>query len=248
MRRTSGKVFTTKVLGDEKEIALKVLEDFGYNAPLDNELLLLQFFHHDALLHVERFHLQENRVSIVTELGLCDLFDVNQWLPRQFLDFELIYIIKSILEGLVYLHQRKIIHRDLKGSNLLLTKNGTIKIADFGSVSFGPSCELRGTPAFMAPEMVRGQLYDEKVDIWALGITVAELCMQFLPFQHDSNLSSITAELKELKAPPWTVDEVASRRFLRLPSELRDFLTLCCTIDPKARPSASVCTYAFVAA
>lgn len=88
-------------------------------------------------------------------------------------------ICKDALYGLVYLHKMDRIHRDVKAGNILLTENGTVKLADFGSASMvSPANSFVGTPYWMAPEVIlamdEGQ-YDGKVDVWSLGITCIEL-------------------------------------------------------------------------
>ena len=87
---------------------------------------------------------------------------------------------KQVVEGLSYLHKRGIVHRDIKASNLLYHK-GVIKIADFGisllnSEGVGESKMGRfGSPYWMSPEVLSESIYNDKTDIWALGITAIEL-------------------------------------------------------------------------
>jgi len=93
------------------------------------------------------------------------------------------YVMREILKGLVVLHDKKQIHRDLKSDNVLVSSKGDIKIADFGfAVQLTKEREMRdstvGTPAWMAPELIRKQKYNEKVDIWSTGIILLEMCMK----------------------------------------------------------------------
>lgn len=90
------------------------------------------------------------------------------------------YILKEILTGLDSLHSRRQLHRDLKSDNILLSLNGDVKIADFGfAIQLTKEIlnrkSLVGTPAWMAPELIQRQPYDEKVDIWSLGMVAIEL-------------------------------------------------------------------------
>ena len=87
---------------------------------------------------------------------------------------EISAICHDALNGLEYLHSKSRIHRDVKAGNILLTENGTVKLADFGSASMGcPANSFVGTPYWMAPEVIlamdEGQ-YDGKVDVWSLGM------------------------------------------------------------------------------
>ncbi|XP_062212500.1 mitogen-activated protein kinase kinase kinase 5-like isoform X2 [Phragmites australis] len=91
---------------------------------------------------------------------------------------------RHILKGLAFLHSQKIMHRDIKGANLLVDINGVVKLADFGMAKHlstaAPNLSLKGTPYWMAPEVVRATLdksvgYDLAVDIWSLGCTIIEM-------------------------------------------------------------------------
>lgn len=90
------------------------------------------------------------------------------------------YILHQILIGLVALHSKRQIHRDLKSDNLLFNYEGEIKLADFGFAIQLTKDRLNrksivGTPAWMAPELIKKEDYDEKVDIWSLGMVAFEL-------------------------------------------------------------------------
>lgn len=85
-----------------------------------------------------------------------------------------------MLLGLDYIHKKNKIHRDLKSDNILVNSNGDIKIADFGfaiqlTEEKDKRNEVVGTPAWMAPELILRKKYDEKVDVWSLGVIAIEL-------------------------------------------------------------------------
>ncbi|OMJ93872.1 hypothetical protein SteCoe_3063 [Stentor coeruleus] len=111
----------------------------------------------------------------------------------------------QICIALNYIHENKIIHRDLKTQNIFLTKNGDIKIGDFGicrvlSKSDEFASTSVGTPYYIAPEVCRGELYDYKADVWSLGCIIYELCSLRRPFEGESiatvlnNILNVTPE------------------------------------------------------
>jgi serine/threonine protein kinase len=98
------------------------------------------------------------------------------------------YIVFKSLRGLHSLHRKKIIHRDIKCDNVLASKNGSIKLCDFGrSVQLNQKIQQTGTiedlyTYSMAPEMIQGSLYDEKVDVWAFGCFAHEVATGKQPY------------------------------------------------------------------
>ena len=101
------------------------------------------------------------------------------------------YVVK-ILEGLHYLHQSDVVHCDLKAANILTTKNGNVKLSDFG-VSLNLRAmeremkDVAGTPNWMAPEVIELKGASPKSDIWSLGCTVIELLTGRPPYADIAN-------------------------------------------------------------
>lgn len=102
-----------------------------------------------------------------------------------------IFYAACVVSGLQYLHQNKIIYRDLKLDNLLLDSEGFVKIADFGlckdGIGFGDTTgTFCGTPEFLAPEVLTQTLYTRAVDWWGLGVLIFEMLVGESPFSGDS--------------------------------------------------------------
>jgi serine/threonine protein kinase len=146
---------------------------------------------------------------------------------------------KQILQGLRYLHSHKIIHRDIKGANILVDNKGVIKLADFGAskkleglVSHGDVASLKGTIYWMAPEVIRQSGYGRQADIWSLGCTVIEMATGRPPWSGEfAEQISALFNIATTNDPP-PIPQSLSR-------EARDFLMLCFKRNPRERPTAS---------
>lgn len=150
--------------------------------------------------------------------------------------------VRQILQGLSYLHNRDIIHRDIKGANILVDNKGTIKISDFGiskkleatNILNGANNNknrpsLQGSVFWMAPEVVKQTSYTRKADIWSLGCLVVEMMTGTHPFPDCTQLQAIF-KIGGSKAAP-TIPEHAS-------ADAQLFLAQTFEIDHNKRPSA----------
>ncbi|KAJ0378838.1 hypothetical protein COL26b_002903 [Colletotrichum chrysophilum] len=150
--------------------------------------------------------------------------------------------VRQILTGLSYLHNRDIIHRDIKGANILVDNKGTIKISDFGiskkleasNILSGANNNkhrpsLQGSVFWMAPEVVKQTSYTRKADIWSLGCLVVEMMTGTHPYPDCSQLQAIF-KIGGGKAAP-TIPDHAS-------DDAKTFLSQTFEIDHNLRPSA----------
>lgn len=150
--------------------------------------------------------------------------------------------VRQILNGLSYLHSRDIIHRDIKGANILVDNKGTVKISDFGiskkleasNILQGANNNknrpsMQGSVFWMAPEVVKQTSYTRKADIWSLGCLVVEMMTGTHPFPDCSQLQAIF-KIGGAKASP-TIPEHASQ-------EAKQFLAQTFEMDYNKRPSA----------
>ncbi|EGP88336.1 unnamed protein product [Zymoseptoria tritici ST99CH_1A5] len=111
-------------------------------------------------------------------------------------------VAEGVLNGLTYLHGHRIIHRDIKPSNILLTRQGGVKLCDFGvSGEFGTKGDANtfiGTSYYMAPERITGQSYTITSDVWSLGVTLLEVAQHRFPFPADGTEMNPRAGLIDL--------------------------------------------------
>lgn len=125
--------------------------------------------------------------------SVIDFVNRLQSVNRRISEEHIAYILKEAANGLVELHKHHFVHRDVRGSNILLTAEGEVKLCDFGLTkstgsTFGKRSTRIGSPCWMAPEMFgtptrkNEELYGSRIDVWALGITAIELGDGVAPF------------------------------------------------------------------
>uniref|UniRef100_A0A182V124 Protein kinase domain-containing protein n=1 Tax=Anopheles merus TaxID=30066 RepID=A0A182V124_ANOME len=163
-------------------------------------------------------------------------------LEKPLTEAQIAYVCKHMCAGLNHLHKNKVIHRDLKAGNVLLTMDGGVKLADFGVSAKNKHTMQKhdtfiGTPYWMAPELVlcetfRDNPYDFKVDIWSLGITLIEFAQMEPP---NSEMSPMRVLLKIQKSEPPKLDQPS-----KWSKHFNDFLARALVKDPQQRPSTEV--------
>ncbi|XP_028404543.1 mitogen-activated protein kinase kinase kinase 1-like isoform X3 [Dendronephthya gigantea] len=149
---------------------------------------------------------------------------------------------QQITRGVAYLHEHHVIHRDIKGANILLDSTGhVVKVADFGAVArlktektFSGEFQgqLLGTIAFMAPEVLRGESYGRKCDVWSIGCVVIEMMTGKPPWnanQHSNHLALIF-KIACSRGPPDIPDGVNPG--------FRDLILRCLDTNPQERSAA----------
>lgn len=239
-----GKVFKaqnkeTKVLAAAKVIDTKSEEELeDYMVEID---ILASCDHANIVKLLDAFY-YENNLWILIEFCAGGAVDaVMLELERPLTEPQIKVVCRQTLEALNYLHENKIIHRDLKAGNILFTLDGDIKLADFGvSAKNTRTIQRRdsfiGTPYWMAPEVVmcetsKDRPYDYKADIWSLGITLIEMA-QIEPPHHELNPMRVL--LKIAKSDPPTLAQPS-----KWSSDFKDFLKKCLEKNVDARWSAS---------
>lgn len=217
----------TNVLAAAKVIDTKSEEELeDYMVEID---ILASCDHPNIVKLLDAFY-YENNLWILIEFCAGGAVDaVMLELERPLTESQIQVVCKQTLEALNYLHDNKIIHRDLKAGNILFTLDGDIKLADFGvSAKNTRTIQRRdsfiGTPYWMAPEVVmcetsKDRPYDYKADVWSLGITLIEMA-EIEPPHHELNPMRVL--LKIAKSEPPTLAQPS-----KWSSNFKDFLKKC---------------------
>ncbi|XP_055106016.2 STE20-like serine/threonine-protein kinase isoform X2 [Symphalangus syndactylus] len=229
----------TSVLAAAKVIDTKSEEELeDYMVEID---ILASCDHPNIVKLLDAFY-YENNLWILIEFCAGGAVDaVMLELERPLTESQIQVVCKQTLDALNYLHDNKIIHRDLKAGNILFTLDGDIKLADFGvSAKNTRTIQRRdsfiGTPYWMAPEVVmcetsKDRPYDYKADVWSLGITLIEMA-EIEPPHHELNPMRVL--LKIAKSEPPTLAQPS-----RWSSNFKDFLKKCLEKNVDARWTTS---------
>ncbi|KAI9500175.1 Protein kinase C signaling pathway involved MAPKK protein [Coemansia spiralis] len=141
----------------------------------------------------------------------------------------------AVLNGLVHLHSYRVIHRDVKPSNILVTGRGEIKLCDFGvsgELVDSIAQTFVGTSYYMAPERIQGDRYAVQSDVWSLGLTLIEASQNQFPFPPPGHPQLSVIELLE-----YIIHMPVPEMDTRFSDECRDFVRVCLIKDPKERPT-----------
>lgn len=194
-----GAVYYARCPHTKEIVAIKKMSYLGKQSQekwqdILKEIKFLRQLDHPNTIEYKGCYLKDHIAWLVMEYCLGSASDIIEVHKRPLREEEIAAISDGVLRGLDYLHGLGKIHRDVKAGNILLTENGTVKLADFGSAAIRcPANSFVGTPYWMAPEVIlamdEGQ-YDGKVDVWSLGITCIELAERKPPY---FNLNAMSA-------------------------------------------------------
>ncbi|XP_056159472.1 mitogen-activated protein kinase kinase kinase 1-like isoform X3 [Syzygium oleosum] len=201
---------------------------------LAKEINLYRRFEHENIVRYIGTDKDDKKLYIFLELmtkgSLATLYHKYNLTDSQVSAFT-----RQILNGLKYLHDQNVVHRDIKCANILVDAGGSVKLADFG---LAKATEMRaaksflGTTQWIAPEVVKSLKngsYELAADIWSLGCTVLEMLTREPPYSHLGPMEA----LEEIRAG--VLPEVPES----LSTDAQDFIRKCLCVDPKDRPSAA---------
>ncbi|XP_039944526.1 serine/threonine-protein kinase PAK 3-like [Hirundo rustica] len=218
------------------EVAIKKidLEEVSEKQRIVNEIMIMKRNRSPCLVtYLDSYLVHEELWLVMEYMDGGTLSAVIRETPMT--EDEIATVSRECLQGLDFLHSNHVVHRDVKSINILLRTDGSVKLADFGlSAQLTPEQSRRssviGTAWWMAPEVVKGQPYGPKVDIWSFGIVGIEMVEQEVPYQNASPVSvqllTATKGAPELRRPKF------------LSPLLRDFLSCCLQRDEARRCSA----------
>ena len=202
-----------------------------------NEINILSNLDHPNLIKLYYSFSNDEGIYIIMEFcEYGDLFSLLQSVKKKrvYVNEEIIWNVAiQALLGLEYLHSKQIIHRDIKLLNLFLTKEKEVKIGDMGmskQVEEGEMIMSRvGTPLYIAPELVKKEKYDYKIDIWSLGCSLYHLAKTLPPYT-DENLVQLGNSI--INEQPTSLPSCYSHK-------LYEFIMVLMTKNKDKRPSAT---------
>ncbi|XP_067451338.1 serine/threonine-protein kinase Nek3 isoform X1 [Thunnus thynnus] len=196
-------------------------------------VLLSRMKHPNIVAFREAFEADDLLCIVMEYCGGGDLLQrIRQQKTEQFCVDDILRWFSQMCAGAKHIHDKRVLHRDLKSKNIFLTDNGTIKLGDFGSACILNSSKAYahtyvGTPYYVAPEIWDNKPYNNKSDVWSLGCVLYELCTLRHPFQA-SSWKSLILKVCRGAYPPLPN---------HLPYELQYLVKQMFKTNPKDRPS-----------
>eukprot|EP01129_Flabellula_baltica_P013011 TRINITY_DN5975_c0_g1_i2.p1 TRINITY_DN5975_c0_g1~~TRINITY_DN5975_c0_g1_i2.p1 ORF type:complete len:316 (-),score=65.57 TRINITY_DN5975_c0_g1_i2:5-952(-) len=200
------------------------------------EIVMMNTLSHPNVVKYIETYLFRDFLWVVMEFmnGGCltDILELFQSIRMK--EDQIGYVMKETMKGIAYIHSVHCIHRDIKSDNILINLDGAVKLADFGyTVQLTQNRSERnttiGTPYWEAPEVITGEGYNQKADIWSLGIMAIEMAQGEPPYMDLAPLTALRSIIIDgippLYEDTWTQDFV-------------DFIDVSLQINPEKRASA----------
>eukprot|EP01029_Cantina_marsupialis_P005430 TRINITY_DN1589_c0_g1_i1.p1 TRINITY_DN1589_c0_g1~~TRINITY_DN1589_c0_g1_i1.p1 ORF type:complete len:772 (-),score=205.55 TRINITY_DN1589_c0_g1_i1:56-2371(-) len=220
-----------------KKVELMMMDENARKQALRECDVLATLQHPNIVQYWDKF-IEKNTLNIVMQFcaggDLATLIKKHDEENKLFSERQILDLFIQMVNAVKEIHSRRILHRDLKTSNVFLTKNLIVKLGDFGIAkvldsSIDQASTVLGTPYYMSPEICENKAYDYKSDVWALGCILYELCTLKHAFD-SSNILGLVFKIVGGNQPP-------------IPShyskELADLVGVMLQKDPSKRPHAA---------
>src|SRR5437899_5008176 len=219
------------------EVAIKILNPDLMDAEtvdrFRREAITLAKLNHSRIAHVYELTRDGDSMLMVMEYVRGETFEKLSTRSGPLPLDRAIVLCTHVLEALHHAHTAGVVHRDLKPANLMLTALGDVKVMDFGIARVAGTEHMTndgfmmGTPAYMAPEQVRGREVDPRTDVYSMGVVLYRLVTAQLPFKADTAVAMIQSQLNDPPTPsrryrndlPEWLDAVLARSLAKSPAE-----------------------------
>src|SRR5581483_3047052 len=195
----------------DREVAIKILNPDLMDAEtvkrFRHEAVTLAKLNHPQIAHVYELSREGDSMLMVMEYVRGETFEKLSSRSGPLGLERAILLSSQVLEALHHAHGVGVVHRDLKPANLMLDTTGAVKVMDFGiarvlgSEHMTNDGYMMGTPAYMAPEQVRGQEVDARTDVYSMGVVLYRLVTAQLPFKADTAVAMIQSQLNDPPTP-----------------------------------------------
>ncbi|NWW64805.1 STK36 kinase, partial [Ifrita kowaldi] len=211
-----GRVYKGRRKHSAQVVALKFIPKVGRSEKelknLQREIEIVRDLHHPNIIQMLDSFETAKEVVVVTDYAEGELFQILEddgSLPED----QVQTIAAQLISALYYLHSHRILHRDMKPQNILLGKDGVVKLCDFGfaramSIHTMVLTSIKGTPLYMSPELVEERPYDHTADLWSVGCILYELFVGTPPFYTNSIFQLVSLIIKDPVKWPTTMSPV----------------------------------------
>ena len=219
-----------------KQIVVEGMNQKEKDDVFNEATILGKLDHQNIIKFFEVFDskIPKHTLNIVTEYA--DGGDLSEKIKSQnnkpFTESEILDYFTQICLALKHIHEKKIIHRDLKSGNIFLMKSGLVKLGDFGIAkgfknTMDKAKTMVGTPYYLSPEILENKPYDAKSDIWSLGVLLYEMMTFKMPFNASSLPMLSVKIMRGNYTPPPSV----------YTKDLREIVSKCLMVNPSKRPT-----------